>query len=60
MRGERRKIWRKGERINHGETWTMTLKIQAKNRTAGGNSGLSEAYNLNVIKGRSVEEMMDS
>lgn len=25
---------------------------------SGGNSGLSEAYNLNVIKGQSVERMM--
>lgn len=33
--GENEKIRRKGERISHGETWRMTLKTQAKNRTAG-------------------------
>lgn len=35
------------------------FKTHAKNRTAGGNCRPSEAYNLNVIKGRSVTMMMD-
>lgn len=57
--GENEKMRRQGGRISDGEIWRMTLKTQAKNRTAGGRgSGLSEAYNLNVIKGLSVETMM--
>lgn len=33
--GENEKIRRQGERISNGETWRMTLKTQAKKRTAG-------------------------
>lgn len=48
---KRRKLGGKGEGISMGETWRMTLKSRAKNWTAGENGGLSEACNLNVMKG---------